>query len=292
MASGLSNLFIDPAIAPDFTAISFYKIFGFPDLGGLVVRKEDGHILKLRNYFGGGAITLASVLERSWHQSKGSLFEKGLDIRNALEDGTLPFHFILALGISTDVHQEIFGNMKNIPRHTSALTIVLYNRLLELCHEKGFPMVEIYCSPASTFGNPAKHDSTIAFHIRMSTGKYISYSEVEKHADIGIYIRSDGMCCPGGITRELKYSQWELLRANSAGHACGYNVVDIVGNKPTGVERVSLGAMTSMGEVDTFINFLIMMYSKPPQTLKNPIINLEAIWGMSNDNNRQIVLSS
>jgi len=28
--------------------VSFYKVFGFPDLGGLVVRKDSGHILALR----------------------------------------------------------------------------------------------------------------------------------------------------------------------------------------------------------------------------------------------------
>jgi selenocysteine lyase/cysteine desulfurase len=31
--------------APDFTVLSFYKIFGFPDLGAVVVRKAAGHIL-------------------------------------------------------------------------------------------------------------------------------------------------------------------------------------------------------------------------------------------------------
>ena len=32
--------------APDFTVLSFYKMFGFPDLGALIVRKESGAILK------------------------------------------------------------------------------------------------------------------------------------------------------------------------------------------------------------------------------------------------------
>ena len=30
----------NPADAPDFVALSFYKIFGFPDLGALIVRRE------------------------------------------------------------------------------------------------------------------------------------------------------------------------------------------------------------------------------------------------------------
>lgn len=48
--------FSDPDAAPDFTAVSFYKIFGFPDLGALIVRKKSGHILSWRRYFGGGTI--------------------------------------------------------------------------------------------------------------------------------------------------------------------------------------------------------------------------------------------
>src|SRR5579871_2826110 len=35
----LHSIFANTNAAPDFTAVSFYKIFGFPDLGGLIVRK-------------------------------------------------------------------------------------------------------------------------------------------------------------------------------------------------------------------------------------------------------------
>jgi selenocysteine lyase/cysteine desulfurase len=44
----------DAATAPDFTAISFYKIFGFPNIGALIVRKASAHVLNNRRYFGGG----------------------------------------------------------------------------------------------------------------------------------------------------------------------------------------------------------------------------------------------
>ncbi|KAF5582427.1 molybdenum cofactor sulfurase [Fusarium pseudocircinatum] len=51
MTSSLSSLFHDPMDAPDFTCLSFYKIFGFPDLGALVVRRASGHILNMRSPF-------------------------------------------------------------------------------------------------------------------------------------------------------------------------------------------------------------------------------------------------
>lgn len=44
----------DHATAPDFVSISFYKIFGFPDLGALIVRKASARVLRPRKYFGGG----------------------------------------------------------------------------------------------------------------------------------------------------------------------------------------------------------------------------------------------
>ena len=71
----------DASIAPDFTVLSFYKIFGYPDLGALIIRKEVGHILLQRQFFGGG--TRAALTIDSWNIAHASLHE-------ALEDGTLP----------------------------------------------------------------------------------------------------------------------------------------------------------------------------------------------------------
>lgn len=44
----------EASTAPDFTALSFYKIFGFPDLGALIVRKSTVSVLERRKFFGGG----------------------------------------------------------------------------------------------------------------------------------------------------------------------------------------------------------------------------------------------
>ncbi|KAI4707729.1 hypothetical protein J4E89_007357 [Alternaria sp. Ai002NY15] len=38
--------------APDFISLSFYKIFGFPDLGALIVRKAAGHVFDHRKSWG------------------------------------------------------------------------------------------------------------------------------------------------------------------------------------------------------------------------------------------------
>src|SRR5579862_2656728 len=95
--SNLSN-------APDFTVLSFYKIFGYPDLGAIIVKRDAGHILLQRRYFGGG--TRAAITADSFHAPRKELHE-------ALEDGTLPFHTILALDSSLNNFTRLFGNHIN-----------------------------------------------------------------------------------------------------------------------------------------------------------------------------------
>lgn len=86
----------DASSAPDFTALSFYKVFGFPDLGALIVRKDAGHVLAQRKYFGGGTVDMVLTREIQWHAKKAS------SIHELLEDGTLPFHSIVALASALD----------------------------------------------------------------------------------------------------------------------------------------------------------------------------------------------
>jgi len=51
--------------APDFTCVSFYKIFGFPNISALIVRKEAGHILQQWKYFGGGTVDMIIALDNT-----------------------------------------------------------------------------------------------------------------------------------------------------------------------------------------------------------------------------------
>lgn len=115
MTSPMSTVFADPDAAPDFTCLSLYKIFGFPDLGALVVRRQSGHILSLRRYFGGG-----TVAQMYPHNGDGQISRKGSgfgyssdmwDLHDGLEDGTLPFHSILALGLAIDTHARLYDSM-------------------------------------------------------------------------------------------------------------------------------------------------------------------------------------
>lgn len=244
--------FSDSAAAPDFTAVSFYKIFGFPDLGALLVRRDSGDIWRRRCYFGGGTVDTVGVLGDTWHAKKAALSSR-------LEDGTLPFHSILALQAALKTHSALYGSMHNISRHAGFLASRLDTDLRNLQHANGKPTCELYSSPALK-GRGSENGPVLSFNLLDRQGNYISTTEVEKLAIVnGIQFRTGGLCNPGGVASYLKLTKDDLRQNYAAGHRCG-NENDIVNGKPTGMIRVSLGAMSSLKDVHTLIQFLKEYY--------------------------------
>ncbi|CZT47954.1 related to hxB protein [Rhynchosporium secalis] len=242
----------DPDYAPDFMAVSFYKIFGFPDIGALVVRKKSGHILGWRKYFGGGTVNGLTVIHEA------SVQRKDATLHDSLEDGTLPFHSIIALGCAIEVHRRLYGSMRSISQHTSFLAYRLYHGMKSLTHYNGVPLCVIYDEPdKSTYGDATTQGATIAFNIMRSDGTYIGHSLIERTANSkGIYLRSGGLCNPGGIVSLLQIELWQYKRAWSAGYRCGDPSIEVVNGKSTGLVRASLGAMSTIADVDALLFFL------------------------------------
>ena len=236
--------------APDFTVLSFYKIFGFPDLGALIVRKESASVLQRRSYFGGGTVDMVLCGKENWHiQKHGSLHEQ-------LEDGTLPIHSIVALDSALNVYERLFGSPEHVASHTGFLIERLYNKLAALRHQNGSKVCHIYRDPSSSYSDKRTQGPIVAFNLRDGQGKWVSNPEVEKLANIrNIHLRSGGLCNPGGIVSALNLAPWEVKRNFSAGHRCG-NETDAIGGKPTGMLRVSLGAMSNMQDLETFVEFV------------------------------------
>ncbi|KAI2624413.1 PLP-dependent transferase [Hypoxylon sp. NC1633] len=269
MTFPMETIFQDVDQAPDFTCLSLYKIFGFPDIGALVVRKESGHILTLRKYFGGGTVSMVATFGDSWHRSKG-LQAPTYKLHEGLEDGTLPFHSILALGEAIDVHTKLYGSMSRISDHTSYLISRLFRGMATLRHSNGRPVCRIY-NENSDFEDSTKQGSAIAFNVLRANGHHIPYSDVERSANAaGIYIRSGGVCNPGGIFTALGYEPWMTDRALSAGHHCGPHGISIINRVPTGIVRASLGAMSTKQDVDTFLDFLRTTFVEEDQDWPAP----------------------
>lgn len=243
----------DASTAPDFTVLSFYKIFGFPDLGALIVRKECGNLLRKRKYFGGGTVEMVVTLKEQWHAPKDE------QLHESLEDGTLAIHSIIALDTAMSVHQELHGTMDRIAKHTAMLADKLYQGLKSLKHANDESVCRLYTS-MSALGNGKTQGPVVAFNIRNSYGAWISNVEVERLAVIRkIHIRTGGLCNPGGIASSLGLEPWEIKRNFSAGFRCGTDN-DIMSGKPTGVIRASIGAMSSAEDVESFLSFVREFY--------------------------------
>lgn len=271
MTADLTQVFEHVDEAPDFVCVSFYKIFGFPDLGGLVVRRESGHIMALRKYFGGGTVDMVSTLGDmgAWHLSKGlerrsEAGKEGRKLHEALEDGTLPFHSIIALGEAIECFREVYGGMENVSRHTTALVVRLHEGMKGLRYANGGMVVKVYedlegGDGSTGYGDSSRQGGTVAFNVLRPDGRFVSYDRVESLAnDRGIYIRSGGkwlnwgkegmkdgeerradfgdlgICNPGGLFNALQYEPWQLSRARSAGHHCGSGGLSIINELPTG----------------------------------------------------------
>ncbi|MCJ1400692.1 hypothetical protein MMC11_003900 [Xylographa trunciseda] len=246
----------DNSRAPDFTVLSFYKIFGFPDLGALIVRKASGRILQCRKYFGGGTVEVVTCLEESWH------IRKDHTLHEQLEDGTLPIHNIIALNSAMDVHERLFGTLEQISAHTSFLTNRLYEGLEILKHNNGASVCHIYKDAKSSYEDSSSQGPTVALNLQDSQGAWISITEIEKLAAIkNMHLRSGGLCNPGGVASSLNLNPWELRRNFSAGQRCG-DEIDAMGGKPTGMLRLSLGAMSTLEDVQTFLNFVKEFFVK------------------------------
>jgi molybdenum cofactor sulfurtransferase len=265
-ASFLSTAPLDiSSVAPDFTALSFYKIFGFPDLGALIIRKSAAPVLQGRRYFGGGTVDMVIASGVQWHAKKES------SIHERLEDGTIPFHNIIALDAALETHKRLYGSMANISTHCAFLAKRFYDRISGLTHWNQTKVCHVY-QANGVYGCPTTQGPIIAFNIRNSLGKWAPKTEVEKLATVqNIQIRTGSVCNPGGTASALGWKGQDLRRHYSTGLRCG-DAHDIIGGKPTGILRVSLGAMTNMKDIDSMVEFIEEFFVEkiPPVVALNP----------------------
>lgn len=255
--------------APDFTVLSLYKMFGFPDLGALIVRKVSAPVFDKRRYFGGGTVEMVVCLKEQWHAKKSNF------LHDRLEDGTLPIHSIMALDIAMSVHQELFTSLQQVSKHTTFLARKLYEGLSSLRHGNASTVCHVYKDPTSTYGDPKSQGPIVAFNIRNRLGGWISNAEVEKLAAVkNFQLRTGGLCNPGGVASSLELAPWEMKENFSAGQRCG-NDNDIIRARPTGMIRVSLGAMSTMKDVASFVDFMREFFVREdPESARSPVTTL------------------
>src|SRR5215471_14735969 len=106
------------------------------------------------------------------------------EIHETLEDGTLPFHSIIALNSAFDNFTRLYGNYTNVSRHAALVTRVMYILLSSLEHRRGRRVRELFSVP--------NHDT---FNKFSSSGQPVDFTAFEKHSSKHNFaLRTGGLC--------------------------------------------------------------------------------------------------
>jgi molybdenum cofactor sulfurtransferase len=125
-----------------------------------------------------------------------------------------------------------------------------------LRHYNGKPVIKVYKEARATHGDAKTQGPIIAFNVRRADGSWVGKSHFETLAiACNIQMRSGGVCNPGGIATMLQLEPWKVRRNYCEDMRCGDDL-DIIGGQPTGILRVSLGAMSTKKDLDTFARFV------------------------------------
>ncbi|HLU26754.1 MAG TPA: aminotransferase class V-fold PLP-dependent enzyme [Longimicrobiales bacterium] len=231
-------------VKPDFTVVSFYKMFGYPTGVGALIARRGALALLRRPWFGGGTVRFASAQNRVHIMYRDAA---------AFEDGTLNFLDISAVPAGLDYLDSI--GMDRIHAHVVALTGVLLERLTSLRHSNGAPMVRIY-GPQTTSGR----GGTVAFNLLTVDGKVVDCRLVEAAAiEAGISIRTGYFCNPGAAEASFELPEDEARRCfeELAGDDFTLQQFSVcLHDKPVGAVRVSVGFSSNETDIDRLIALL------------------------------------
>ena len=256
---------------PDFAVISFYKLFGHPTgIGALLIRKEIEPLLS-KPYWGGGSIFTATS-ELQWKLTH--------DFPRSVEDGTVPYLDILALGSGLRAIESL-GGISRVHDHVQCLGQYLYTRLSALNHSNGRPMVRVFgrwaeqedCRKKGAQKAGPSQGPTLNFQILKPTGDVFSYKNAEVLlSSKGIDVRSGCACNPGACYSSLGIHDWEvrdlaerLEREGDPGWEEKWEWIDVerlVGGVkrkvrlPLGALRASLGFMSRWEDADDLTNLI------------------------------------
>ncbi len=228
---------------PDYAAVSFYKMFGYPTgVGVLLARREA--LKKLRRpWFAGGTITVASVQADKYFLAPGA---------EGFEDGTLNFTSFPAIEFGLDFIDSI--GIDIIHERVRCLTGYLLDNLLELRHGNGKPLIRLY-GPTDT----VMRGGTLAINVYDGSGKGIDHLDIEERANRWmISLRTGCFCNPGAREMALGFSKDELVGCLDlpGSRMTADEFRQCIDGKSTGAVRVSVGPVTNFADVSSFLRFI------------------------------------
>ena len=193
---------------------------------------------------------MIGCIDTPWVERKES------SVHARLEDGTIAIRSILALSCAIDTHTNLFHGLAQVSKHTGWLAKTLHDRLAGLNHSNGMPVCHIYKAPTSIYGDSRSQGATVTFNVRRSDGSWKSGSEVGALLRANeIHVRTGSLCNPAGMASTLGLSANDLRAAFDSGFRCNQSRDDVRGDVPYGMIRATLGAMSTLEDVETLVDF-------------------------------------
>ncbi len=227
-------------VKPDFVAISFYKMFGYPTgVGALLARR--GALARLRRpWFSGGTVLAATVNGKTVVPLPG---------HPGFEDGTVNYLAIPAVEIGLR-HLERIG-IERISDRVAQLGAWLLEELRSLRHSDGSPVVRVY--------GPQTWDdrgATIAFNFLHPDGRPVDERYVDHvAAEHRVSVRTGCFCNPGAGEVAFSLSPQRLATVGLGGCANLDDYLRRIGMPTGGAIRASLGLASNSADIRGFLAF-------------------------------------
>ncbi len=225
---------------PDFVALSFYKMFGWPTGVGCLIARHEALAKLERPWFSGGTI-VAAFVQREYHQSAAGPAH--------FEDGTVDYLSLPAVEIGLDLLSEI--GIDTIHARVSSLTAELLALLGGLRHSNGAPATTIY-GPNSTEARGA----TVAFNFLHPDGRVVDERYVDQVASAhNISLRTGCFCNPGAGEVAFTISRDTLLGGEFGDALTLEDYIEAIGLPSGGAIRASFGIVSNQADLSAFTRF-------------------------------------
>jgi molybdenum cofactor sulfurtransferase len=225
---------------PDFVALSFYKMFGWPTGVGVLLARREALAKLERPWFSGGTI-VAAFVQREWHQSAPGHAQ--------FEDGTVDFLNLPAVEIGLRFLDRI--EIDTIHTHVEALAARLLEALGSLRHGTGVPAAMIY-GPRDLDGRGA----TIAFNFLHPDGRVVDERHVDRVArQHNISLRTGCFCNPGAGEVAFTISRETLVGGEFGDGMTLDDYIEAIGLPSGGAIRASLGLASITPDIAGFVAF-------------------------------------
>jgi selenocysteine lyase/cysteine desulfurase len=240
------------AVQPDFAAVAFYKMFGYPTgLGALIARKEALAEL-VRPWFAGGTVEYVST-QTGVHRLRADA--------ESFEDGTPNFLGIAAVPRGLAFLREV--GMERVSEHVAGMTRRILETLCSARHPTGEPAVVVY-GPRTT----EDRGCTVAFNMLYEDGTVVPFGMVERAAAaVGICVRGGCFCNPGAAEKALDLPASDALHCFQSIPQGAFSLkrfAECMGpESAVGALRVSVGIPTNEADLDRFDEFIRTFGAEP-----------------------------